>query len=178
MDLLALRHFVTVAEELYLTRAAQRLQISITTVSRSVSGLEREIGVALLQRCGRNGVGLTDAGHVFVDFARKALALVEYSVVRARIAAMDAIGELRVGVNGDRMDVGVVCPLIAAENYRLQELAEERSIAALPAGHSLASSHVVPYEALSGEPLVLCSRNLDPAGFNSCNGIILKPRRR
>src|SRR5271155_3260091 len=59
--LLALRTFVRTAHSGSLSRAARELGLSQPSVSRILSGLEREIGAALLVRTTR-AVTLTDAG--------------------------------------------------------------------------------------------------------------------
>jgi DNA-binding transcriptional LysR family regulator len=60
-ELRQLRAFVAVAEELNFTRAAERLHLGQQAVSKSVRGLERELGVDLLERT-THDVRLTQAG--------------------------------------------------------------------------------------------------------------------
>src|SRR5258708_39134807 len=74
MELRHLRYFVAVAEEGSLTLAAERrLRTGQPSLSRQIRDLEHEVGVPLLRRTPR-GVELTDAGAVFLDYARLALA--------------------------------------------------------------------------------------------------------
>src|SRR5262249_6270764 len=64
--------FVTVAEELNVSRAAARLRISQPAVSRQLRDLEEELGVDLIDR--RNSkLKLTAAGEVFLAHARDLL---------------------------------------------------------------------------------------------------------
>jgi LysR family hca operon transcriptional activator len=82
-----LRYFIAVAEEGSLTVAAERrLHTAQPSLSRQIRDLEHEIGVQLLMRSAR-GVELTEAGKVFLDHARLALAQVEAGRDAARRAA-------------------------------------------------------------------------------------------
>jgi DNA-binding transcriptional LysR family regulator len=72
-ELRQLRTFVAVAEQLNVTRAAERLHMGQQAVSKSVRALEREFGVELLERTTRE-VRLTDAGAALLADGRRALA--------------------------------------------------------------------------------------------------------
>jgi len=63
---------IAVADELHFTRAAQRLNMDQSAVSRHIQKLEANLGVRLFTR-GSRGVELTDAGAAFEARARKAL---------------------------------------------------------------------------------------------------------
>lgn len=69
MDLRRVRAFVTVAESLSVTRAAERLHISQPPLSRQIHQLETELGLTLFVRH-RHGVTLTDDGHRLLEKAR------------------------------------------------------------------------------------------------------------
>ena len=72
MELRHLRYFVTVAEELNISRASARLRISQPAVSRQVRDLEEELRVALFRR-EKHGLKLTPAGEAFLAHARDLL---------------------------------------------------------------------------------------------------------
>lgn len=67
-----LRYFVTVAEELHFTRAAERLYVSQPALSKQIRALERQLGVELLRR-DRHSVALTAAGTALLPHARQVL---------------------------------------------------------------------------------------------------------
>ena len=65
-----LYYFWVVAKEGSMTRAAQRLDMAVQTVSAQVRELERDLGCQLLRPAGR-GLALTDAGVVALQQAEQ-----------------------------------------------------------------------------------------------------------
>jgi DNA-binding transcriptional LysR family regulator len=96
MELRHLRYFIAVAEELHFTRAAERLHIGQPPLSHAIQMLEADIGAQLLERSKR-WVRLTEAGRLFLDDARRILALAEQAAETARRAGRGEAGELRIG---------------------------------------------------------------------------------
>ena len=82
--------FVEVARARHFSRAAQALGMPVSTVSRRIRELEKEVGVALLKRSTRN-VDVTEAGQVYFE---RCLAIVE----QARLVAQTPKGRLRVSM--------------------------------------------------------------------------------
>ena len=74
LELRHLRVFVAVIEAGAYTRAARSLGISQSTVSETLSALERCLGTALLRKAAK-GPMLTPAGEALVPYARRLLAL-------------------------------------------------------------------------------------------------------
>jgi DNA-binding transcriptional LysR family regulator len=71
-DLISLKLFVAVGDELNITRAAERENIVLSAASKRIADLEANIGVALLLRHAR-GVTLTPAGQTFLHYGRQVL---------------------------------------------------------------------------------------------------------
>ena len=96
VELRQLRYFVAVAEELHFGRAAERLHMSQSPLSRAIRELERELGLVLFVRTTRR-VELTPAGSTLLERARRALAEIEAAVDDARRTADPDAGVLGVG---------------------------------------------------------------------------------
>lgn len=74
MELRVLNYFVATAEELNMTRAAQKLLVSQPALSRQIADLEDELGVKLFNRRSRH-LTLTPAGQYLLEQAKEILAL-------------------------------------------------------------------------------------------------------
>ncbi|UJW28382.1 LysR family transcriptional regulator [Saccharothrix sp. AJ9571] len=81
-----LRYFRAVAEELNITRAAERLGIAQPPLSRAVRLLERRLGVELFDRGGHR-LALTEAGEVLLEESAVVLGALDSAVRRTRRAA-------------------------------------------------------------------------------------------
>lgn len=90
VDIRSVEQFVAVAEELSVTRAAERLYAAQSTVSAGLRTLERELGATLLERTTRR-VTLTDTGERVLVEARALLAAFD----RMRDEAAGDSGTLR-----------------------------------------------------------------------------------
>jgi DNA-binding transcriptional LysR family regulator len=97
MELRHLRYFVAVAEERSFTRAAERLWIAQPGLSTQMRRLETELGVQLLERHSR-GINLTQAGELFLERSRVALAATDVAAATGRDLEAGAIGSVRLGV--------------------------------------------------------------------------------
>jgi DNA-binding transcriptional LysR family regulator len=96
VELRHLRYFVAVAEELHISRAAERLHVAQPAVSEQIRKLERDVGVELLDRT-RRRIALTDAGAAFLVEARWVLEGAELARLAARSAQEREACRLRVG---------------------------------------------------------------------------------
>lgn len=97
LELRLLRYFVAVAEELHFARAAERLGVEQSPVSRAMRNLEATLGVQLFDRSVRQ-MRLTWAGQVFLGECRRVLATVEQAVSAAKAAAQGYQGYLRIAI--------------------------------------------------------------------------------
>lgn len=96
MELRHIRYFVAVAEELHFARAADRLGMEQSPLSRSIRELEAELKIGLFHRTTRR-TWLTEAGRRFLVGAKRILSEVEV----ARASVRQASGErvpLRLGL--------------------------------------------------------------------------------
>ena len=87
MEFRHLRYFVAVAEEQHFYRAAQRVGIEQSPLSRAIRALERDIGVNLLERSSR-GSKVTPAGEIFLHHARTIVESVDCARRATRAAAV------------------------------------------------------------------------------------------
>lgn len=96
MELRHLRHFLAVADELHMGRAAERLGMAQPPLSQSIARLEKELGVRLFDRANRR-LALTRAGLSFLDDARSSIRHADAAFALARAAEQGAAGEIRIG---------------------------------------------------------------------------------
>src|SRR3954470_14680986 len=96
-ELRHLRAFVAVAQDLSFTRAAERLHLGQQAVSKTVAQLERELGVALLERT-THDVRLTPAGEALLRAGRDAVAAADAAFALAREIGSGLSGGVRAGV--------------------------------------------------------------------------------
>ena len=91
----AMAAFVAVCEMESLTAAAKRLGLSLSVLSRLISGLETRLGAQLLYRTTRS-LSLTDAGSRFLERARRILADLEEAELTAQSERTEPRGRLSV----------------------------------------------------------------------------------
>jgi DNA-binding transcriptional LysR family regulator len=167
-ELRQLRYFVAVAEELHFGRAAERLHMSQSPLSRAIRELERELGLVLFTRTTRH-VELTAAGSALLERARRALTEVDLAVDDARRAARSEPGVVAVGYGPfSRLLVSRVVGAVAEQRpglrFRLEEgvsqelvgrvAARELAAAAALEIPGAAHRHGVRVDALRDEPLL------------------------
>jgi DNA-binding transcriptional LysR family regulator len=95
MTLVQIRTFLTVAETGSVRAAAERLVVTESAVSSSVSALQRTLGFRLLTPDGR-GIRITPAGQTYAAYARRALGLLGEARAAAAGDTDPGRGELRI----------------------------------------------------------------------------------
>jgi DNA-binding transcriptional LysR family regulator len=92
-----LPYFAVVAEEQHFQRAAERLRITQSALSRRIQLLEDELGVKLFERLAR-GIRLTPAGESFYNDVRKVQLDLDQARTRARNIALGQLGRVDVAI--------------------------------------------------------------------------------
>ena len=95
-----LRLCARVADEGSFTRAAERLGLPKSTVSRRMAALEAHLGERLLLRTTRK-LAVTDFGHSVLEHAHQVVAEVEATTQLAQNRQVEPSGRLRVSMPGD-----------------------------------------------------------------------------
>jgi DNA-binding transcriptional LysR family regulator len=91
-----LRSFFAISEFGSLSKAAEQLHVSQSTLTRQMQTLETEIGGQLLER-GPSGVALTAAGHALLEGMRPVVARADIVVSETRKLALGQSSSLRIG---------------------------------------------------------------------------------
>jgi DNA-binding transcriptional LysR family regulator len=168
IELRQLRYFVAVAEELHFGRAAERLHMSQSPLSRAIRELERDLGVVLFVRTTRR-VELTPAGLLLLERSRRALAEIDGAIAEARRSVQSDQAALMVGYGPFGGDVAVrIGEAMGAErpelNVRLEQEATPESLRRVGAGElsaavvmevpAAARRYGVRVDTLRDEPLL------------------------
>jgi DNA-binding transcriptional LysR family regulator len=98
MELRHLRYFLAVAEELHFARAAERLHIEQSPLSRAIRELEEELGAQLFVRTSRS-TRLTLAGKLLMENAPRVLLALDQARESVKAAANGFHGRLRVALS-------------------------------------------------------------------------------
>ncbi len=91
-----LRSFFAIVEQGSLNKAAERLRVSQSTLTRQMQALEQEVGGPLLERS-PGGVSLTATGHALLDGVRPVLAEFDAVLAGVRQRARGQSATLRIG---------------------------------------------------------------------------------
>lgn len=171
LDLRRLHFFVTVAEMLNVSRAAEALHISQSALSRALQGFEDELGLKLFDRVGKRLV-LTTEGEELLPRAASLLEQADALSFRADAVARGQVGHLRIGATPQTI-AALFAPALAAfkashpdvevtlmegHNDTLIEMVERGAV------HLSVASPDEPH-TLAGEPLFMAELQVVlPAG--------------
>lgn len=146
MTIERLRCFAAAAEYLNFTRAAEKLHMAQTAMSRQIAALEEELGCRLFERNNRM-VRLTPAGECLLEGVEPLLALYEKAIAETRRMGRSIGGELRIGIGqyeGKFVSqlVGEFCGLypqveVTISTHRYQELIDDLLAGALDVAFAL-----------------------------------------
>lgn len=103
--------FARIVEEGSFSRAAERLEVPKSTLSRRISGLESQLGERLLLRTTRK-LTVTDFGRAVLSHAQQVAAEVEAALAIGQHRQMEPSGKLRISLPGD-FATDVLSPLLA-----------------------------------------------------------------
>ena len=98
MELRHLRYFLAVAEELHFARAAERLHIEQSPLSRAIKELEVELGAQLFVRTSRS-TRLTLAGKLLMESAPRVFLALEQARESVKAGANGFHGQLRIALS-------------------------------------------------------------------------------
>jgi DNA-binding transcriptional LysR family regulator len=141
IDLNSLAVFATVSEATSFSKAARRLKMPISTVSRRIADLEDQLGVRLLERSTRS-LRLTEVGREILEYALQCNELSEKvaNIVSSRLS--DVSGTVRLSAPPSISDT-LLAPLAMAfqasyPNVRTQIIVTDRLIDHIADGVDLA----------------------------------------
>lgn len=136
MELRLLRSFLVLGQELHFAKAAEKLFITQSALTKQLKQLEAELGVLLLNRTKRQ-VSLTAAGNYLMDEAEFILNHVDNVVSATKRKAEGEEGEIRIGFVGSAMQ-NVIPSLLEQMSQKhpaihasLEELNNKEQISAL-----------------------------------------------
>jgi DNA-binding transcriptional LysR family regulator len=96
VNLDVLRSFFAIAEFGSMSKAAEQLHVSQSTLTRQMQGLETEVGGQLMER-GPSGVALTAAGHALLEGMRPVVAKGDIVLAETRKLARGQSASVRIG---------------------------------------------------------------------------------
>lgn len=103
MDSQQLKYIVTIAECQSISKAAEQLFISQSGLNQKLIRLEKELGVRLFER-DTHHLQITEAGSIFLLYAREALNREQQMQVMMQDAMNGAVGQLRLNL---AMEIGI-----------------------------------------------------------------------
>ncbi|MEV4781791.1 LysR family transcriptional regulator [Burkholderia sp. LMU1-1-1.1] len=164
LDLRQLQYFVVVAEEEHVGRAAEKLHISQSPLSRQIAQLEERLGLTLFERS-QQRIRLTRDGRVFLDEARSLLTHARRLESLAQRLGRGDEGGLCIGYIEHAMHSGVLpngLRVLRASRPQLHiALYNMHSAEQLEGLRQRSLDIALLVEPLADDPDLLCARVLD-----------------
>lgn len=105
MELRILKYFIVVAEELNITRAAEKLNMSQPPLSNQIKALEEELDTTLFIR-GKRHLQLTESGRLLYRYSKEILSLIEKGTNEIKLMGRGMHGTVSIGlVEGSAPDI-------------------------------------------------------------------------
>jgi DNA-binding transcriptional LysR family regulator len=136
-----LHALLTVADELHVGRAAERLGVTQPALSRQIAAIEKDLGVPIFSRAGRRFV-LTPAGEIVVAGAREILHRGDEVVGEARRVHAGEAGSLRLGFVQSATYEAVPRLVSAFRGAYPDVVVRARAMTTLEQGDALLSGHL------------------------------------
>ena len=86
MNINQIKYVLAVAQSSSMREAASKLYVSQPALSASIRELEDELGILIFERSNK-GITLTEAGHEFISYAKKALS--QYEILEDKYLSKD-----------------------------------------------------------------------------------------
>ncbi|MGN0426997.1 MAG: LysR family transcriptional regulator [Agathobacter sp.] len=86
MNINQIKYVLTVAKSSSMREAASKLYVSQPALSASIRELEDELGILIFERSNK-GISLTEAGHEFISYAKKAVS--QYEILEDKYLSKD-----------------------------------------------------------------------------------------
>lgn len=102
MEIRVLEYYISIVEHKSITRAAEALHISQSTLSRQIMDMEDRLGVTLFER-GRREISLTEDGDFLYQRAKEIIQLADDTEKKIH-AGQSLSGTLRIGIGDVLMD--------------------------------------------------------------------------
>ena len=118
-----LRAVNILAEELNFTRAADRLNVTQSALSKQINEIEKQHRFHLFARTNKKNVELTEVGRVFVQEARSALLHIDRAVQLAQAAREGIDSVLTIGHSPD-LDQAWVSAILALPSTPLSKASD------------------------------------------------------
>ena len=152
MNLYHLRYFVTLAKLEHYTKAAEELCITQPSLSHAISLLEKELGVTLFQKEGRNIV-LTKCGKIFLEKVKESLKILDNSILELKATTADLVKSLK----EKKYDMIFCSKSEKEKNIEFIPVSAQKLVLIVPSNHPLAEYDSITLEHTLEYPQIVFS---------------------